>query len=184
MELMGFSTSALLNSGMVFLDGEITDSLAHSVISQLLYLNAKYPDRAIQLIISSPGGSVDAGFGIYDVMNYIRPPVETIAVGMVSSMSAFLLSAGTRGKRCALPNAEILIHQPMGQAAGQSTDIVIAAEHIKRTRERMERVFANNTGKPIEQIHADMERDYIMLAQEAKDYGLIDEIIQTTPKAY
>lgn len=184
MELMRFSTSALLDSGMVFLDGEITDAVAHSVISQLLYLNAKFPDRAIQFIISSPGGSVDAGYGIYDVMNYIKPPIETIAVGMVASMAAFLLSSGTRGRRCALPNAELLIHQPSGQAIGQSTDITIAAEHIKRTRERMELVFAHNTGKSIDRIHKDMERDLILLAQEAKTYGLIDKIIQTTPKAY
>lgn len=184
MELMQLSSSALLDSGMVFLDGEINDAVAHSVISQLLYLNAKYPTRAIQFIISSPGGSVDAGYAIYDVMNYVKPPIETIAVGMVASMAAFLLSSGTRGKRYALPNAKILIHQPSGQAAGQSTDILIAADHIKRTRERMEEVFAHNTRKPIDQVHRDMERDFFMLAQEAKEYGLIDRIIQTSPKAY
>lgn len=184
MELIKLSSSYLLENGMIFLNAPIDDDVANSVISQLLYLNAKYPNRSIQLIISSPGGSVGAGYGIYDVMNYVKPPIETIAVGTVASMAAFLLSSGTRGKRCALPNAEILIHQPMGETSGQATDIVIAAEHIKRTRERMELVFSHNTGKSIDQIHTDIERDKIMLAQEAKEYGLIDHIIMTIPKAY
>lgn len=184
MELIKLSSNYLLENGMIFLNAPIDDDVANSIISQLLYLNTKYPDRSIQLIISSPGGSVGAGYGIYDVMNYIKPPIETIAIGAVASMAAFLLSSGTRGKRCALPNAEILIHQPMGETSGQATDILLAAEHIKKTRERMERVFSCNTGKSVEQIHADIERDKHMLAQEAKEYGLIDHIIETTPKAF
>ena len=184
MELVKLSSTFLLENGMIFLNGPIDDTVASSVIDQMLYLNAKYPDRSIQLIINSPGGSVDAGYAIYDVMNYIKPPIETIAVGLAASMAAFLLSSGTRGRRCSLPNAEIIIHQPMGEASGQTTDLLIAAEHIKRTRERMEFIFAQNTGNPIEQIHADIERDKIPLAQEAKEYGLIDQIIHTTPKAF
>lgn len=159
MEVIKLSSTLLLENGMVFLNGPIDDEIANSIVHQLLYLNAKYPQRSIQLVINSPGGSIDAGYAIYDVMNYVKPPIETIAVGMVASMAAFLLSSGTRGKRCALPCAEIMIHQPIGAASGQMTDIVIAAEHIKRTRERMELVFSRNTGKSIEQIHADIERD-------------------------
>ncbi len=184
MELVKLSSSFLLENGIIFLNGVIDDEVANSIVNQLLYLNAKYPDRSVQMIINSPGGSVSAGYAIYDVMNYIKPPIETIALGQVASMAAFLLSSGTRGKRCALPNAEIMIHQPMGEASGQTTDIMIAAEHIKRTREGMETILSRNTNKPIEQIHRDIERDKIMLANEALEYGLIDQIIQTIPKAF
>ena len=177
------SNSYLLVQGIVLVDGTIDDDLAQVITCQMLYLNKKYPDRSIQLWINSPGGSVSAGFAIYDVINYVKPPVETVALGMAASMAAFILSSGTYGKRSALPNAEILIHQPMGEATGQSSDIIIAAEHIKRTRERMEKIFAINTCRNIEQVHLDIERDNIMLAQEAKEYGLIDNIIQTTLKA-
>lgn len=177
------STNFLLEQGIVLLNGQIDDNMAQMVNCQLLYLNKKYPERSIQMWINSPGGAVTAGFAIYDVMNYVKPPIETIAIGMAASMAAFILSSGSRGKRCALPNTEILIHQPIGQAEGQTTDIILAAEHIKRTRERLELVLAQNTGKRIEQIHADIERDNIMLAHVAKEYGLIDTIIHTTPKA-
>ncbi len=184
MELIKLSSSFLLENGMIFLNGVIDDDVSNSIINQLLYLNAKYPDRSVQMIINSRGGSVSAGYAIYDVMNYIKPPIETIAVGCVASMAAFLLSSGTKGKRCALPNAEIMIHQPMGEASGQTTDIMIAAEHIKRTREGMEKILSRNTNKSIDQIHRDIERDKNMTASEALEYGLIDQIIQTTPKAF
>ena len=177
------SSNYLLEQGIVLLNGAIDDCLAQMITCQLLYLNKKYPDRSIQLWINSPGGSVSAGFGIYDVMNYIRPPVETIAIGVAASMAAFILSSGSCGKRSALPNAEIIIHQPMGQAEGQMTDIVLAADHIKRTRERIEAVLSQNTGTSVREIHAGIERDNIMLAHAAKEYGLIDNIIPTIPKA-
>lgn len=177
------SNNYLLEQGIVLIDGTIDDGMAQVVTCQLLYLNKKYPERSIQLWINSPGGSVAAGFAIYDVMNYIKPPIETIAIGMAASMAAFILSSGTYGKRSALPNAEILIHQPLGAAEGQSTDIVLAAQHIQRTRDRLERILAMNTGKDVSQIHTDTERDYIMLADEAREYGLIDIVLSTTPKA-
>lgn len=172
----------LIEQGIVVINGPINDSMAHNVNCQLLYLNKKYPKRTIQMWINSPGGSVTAAFAIYDVMNYISAPIETIAIGIAASSAAFLLSAGTKGKRGALPNSEVLIHQPIGQAEGQSSDIVIAAEHIKRTRVRMEEILSLNTGKSIEQIHKDIERDKIMLSYDAKEYGIIDHVIQTTPK--
>lgn len=177
------SSNYLLEQGIVLIDGPIDDGMAQVVTCQLLYLNRKYPDRSIQLWINSPGGSVAAGFAIYDVMNYVKPSIETVAIGMAASMAAFILSSGTYGKRSALPNAEIMIHQPLGQAEGQSTDIVLAARHIERTRDRLERIMAMNTGKDVMQIHTDTERDYIMLANEAKEYGLIDVVIETEPKA-
>lgn len=177
------STNFLLEQGIVLLNGQIDDGMAQMVNCQLLYLSKKYPDRPIQMWINSPGGSVTAGFAIYDVMNYVKVPIETIAIGMAASMAAFLLSSGSRGKRSALPNAEILIHQPMGQAEGQTTDILLAAEHIKRTREKIEALLAQNTGRTIAQIHNDIERDNIMPAQTAKEYGLIDIVIPITPKA-
>lgn len=177
------STNFLLEQGVVLLNGQIDDGMAQIVSCQLLYLSKKYPDRPIQMWINSPGGSVTAGFAIYDVMNYVKAPIETVAIGMAASMAAFLLSSGSRGKRSALPNAEILIHQPMGQAEGQATDILLAAEHIKRTREKIEELLAQNTGRSVAQIHNDIERDNIMPAQIAKEYGLIDIVIRTTPKA-
>lgn len=177
------SDSFLLEQGIILLGGVINDSVAQAVVCQLLYLDKKYPNRPIQIWIDSPGGSVTAGFAIYDAMNYVKSDVETVAIGMAASMGAFLLSSGTRGKRSALPNAEILIHQPLGAAEGQSTDIQIAAQHIEKTRNRLDQILSLNTGKDISQIHADTERDYIMLADEAKAYGLIDLVLSTTPKA-
>ena len=173
-----------LELGIVQLFGEINDAMAQRVITELLYLNAKYPGRTIQLWINSPGGMVTGGMAIYDTINYIGADVQTIVIGMAASMGAFLLSAGTRGKRCALPNAEIMIHQPLGGAQGQETDIEIAARHIGRTRARMNHILARNTGKTEKQIHLDTERDNYLSADEAKAYGLIDCIIETTPKAW
>lgn len=170
--------SRMLEDRIVFLNGEVNDVSANIVIAQLIYLEAKDPDKDISLYINSPGGSVSAGMGIYDTMNFIRPDVSTICVGMAASMGAFLLSAGAKGKRISLPNSEIMIHQPLGGAQGQATDIVIQAEHINKIKKKMTSILAANTGKPFEQVAKDVERDYYMSAQEALEYGLIDKIFE------
>ncbi|MCI6465829.1 MAG: ATP-dependent Clp endopeptidase proteolytic subunit ClpP [Faecalicatena sp.] len=169
--------SRLLKERIIFLGEEVNDVSASVVIAQLLFLEADDPDKDIQLYINSPGGSVTAGMGIYDTMQYIKCDVSTVCVGMAASMGAFLLSGGAKGKRFALPNAEIMIHQPSGGAQGQATEIKIVAEHILKTRQKLNEILAANTGQPLEVIQADTERDNFMSAQEAKEYGLIDEIL-------
>ncbi len=168
--------SRLLKERIIFLADEVNDTTASLVIAQLLFLESEDPNKDISLYINSPGGSVSAGFGIYDTMNYIKCDVSTICVGMAASMGAFLLSGGTKGKRIALPNSEIMIHQPLGGAQGQATDMKIHADHIIRTREKLNRILSENTGKPLEVIERDTERDNFLTAQQAKDYGLIDHI--------
>lgn len=170
--------SRLLQDRIVILCGEIDDSLASSIVAQLLFLAAEDSKKDIYLYINSPGGSITAGMAIFDTMNYIRPNVSTICVGMAASMAAFLLTSGEKGKRYALPNSEILIHQPMGGAQGQATEIQIAAEHIIKVKERMNIILSEKTGKPLSQIKLDTERDKYMFAQEAKEYGIIDEIME------
>ena len=169
--------SRLLNDRIVMLCEEVNDASASLVVAQLLYLEAQDPDKDIQFYINSPGGSVSAGLAIYDTMQYIKADVSTICIGMAASMGAFLLSSGTKGKRIALPNAEIMIHQPSGGSQGQATDIQIQAAHILRIKEKLNKILSENTGKPLETIAADCERDYFMSAEEAKEYGLIDKII-------
>ncbi len=169
--------SRLLKERIIFLGEEVNDVSASVIVAQLLFLEADDPDKDIQLYINSPGGSVTAGMAIYDTMQYIKCDVSTVCIGMAASMGAFLLSGGAKGKRFALPNAEIMIHQPLGGAQGQATEIQIAAEHILRTRKTLNSILAANTGKPLEVIQADTERDHFMSAAEAKEYGLIDEVI-------
>ena len=169
--------SRLLNDRIVMLSEEVNDVTASLVVAQLLYLEAQDPDKDIQFYINSPGGSVSAGLAIYDTMQYIKPDVSTICVGMAASMGAFLLSSGAKGKRIALPNAEIMIHQPSGGSQGQCTDIQIQAEHIQRTKERLNRILAANTGKDIETIARDTDRDNWLTAEDAMAYGLIDQVI-------
>ena len=169
--------SRLLKDRIIFLTGEVNDDVASLLVSQLLFLESQDSEKDVQFYINSPGGSVSAGFAIYDTMNYIKCDVSTICMGLAASMGAFLLSGGTKGKRFALPNAEVMIHQPSGGAKGQETEIRIVAEQILKTRSRLNEILAANTGKPLEQIQADTERDNYMTAQEAKDYGLIDDII-------
>ena len=169
--------SRLLQDRIIFLTGEVNDDVASLLVSQLLFLESQDSEKDVQFYINSPGGSVSAGFAIYDTMNYIKCDVSTICMGLAASMGAFLLSGGTKGKRFALPNAEVMIHQPSGGAKGQETEIRIVAEQILKTRSRLNEILAANTGKPLEQIQADTERDKYMTAQEAKDYGLIDDII-------
>ena len=169
--------SRLLKERIIFLGEEVNDVSASVIVAQLLFLEADDPDKDIQLYINSPGGSVTAGMAIYDTVQYIKCDVSTVCIGMAASMGAFLLSGGAKGKRFALPNAEIMIHQPLGGAQGQATEIQIAAEHILRTRKTLNSILAANTGKPLEVIQADTERDNFMSAAEAKEYGLIDEVI-------
>ena len=169
--------SRLLNDRIVMLSEEVNDVTASLVVAQLLYREAQDPDKDIQFYIHSPGGSVTSGFAIYDTMQYIKCDVSTICIGMAASMGAFLLSAGTKGKRIALPNAEIMIHQPSGGSQGQAADIQIQAEQILKTRARLNRILAENTGKPIEQIERDCDRDHWLTAEEAREYGLIDQVI-------
>ena len=169
--------SRLLKERIIFLGEEVNDVSASVIVAQLLFLEADDPDKDIQLYINSPGGSVTAGMAIYDTMQYIKCDVSTVCIGMAASMGAFLLSGGAKGKRFALPNAEIMIHQPLGGAQGQATEIQIAAEHILRTRKTLNSILAANTGEPLEVIQADTERDNFMSAAEAKEYGLIDEVI-------
>jgi ATP-dependent Clp protease protease subunit len=168
--------SRLLKERIIFLADEVNDTTASLVVAQLLFLESEDPKKDISLYINSPGGSVSAGFGIYDTMQYIKCDVSTICVGMAASMGAFLLSGGTKGKRYALPNSEIMIHQPLGGAQGQATDMKIHADHIIRTRAKLNSILAANTGKPLEVIEKDTERDNFLTAQEALDYGLIDHI--------
>lgn len=169
--------SRLLQDRIIFLTGEVNDDVASLIVSQLLFLESQDSEKDVQFYINSPGGSVSAGFAIYDTMNYIKCDVSTICMGLAASMGAFLLSGGTKGKRFALPNAEVMIHQPSGGAKGQETEIRIVAEQILKTRSRLNEILAANTGKDLAQIQIDTERDNYMTAQEAKDYGLIDEII-------
>ena len=168
--------SRLLNDRIIFLSDEVNDATASLVVAQLLFLEAADADKDIYFYINSPGGSVTAGMAIYDTMNYIKCDVSTICIGMAASMGAFLLSAGTKGKRIALPNSEIMIHQPLGGAKGQASDIKIHAELILRTRDNLNRILAENTGRSIEEIARDTERDNFMTAQQALEYGLIDHI--------
>ena len=168
--------SRLLNDRIIFLSDEVNDATASLVVAQMLFLEGQDPDKDIAFYINSPGGSVTAGMAIYDTMNFIKCDVSTICIGMAASMGAFLLSAGAKGKRYALPNSEIMIHQPLGGARGQATDIKIQADLILRTRDRLNRILAANTGKSIEEIARDTERDNYMTAQEALAYGLIDKI--------
>ena len=169
--------SRLLNDRIIMLNGQVDDTSASVIIAQLLFLEGQDPDKDISFYINSPGGSVSAGLAIYDTMQYIKCDVSTICMGMAASMGAFLLSAGAKGKRYALPNSEIMIHQPLGGAQGQASDIIIHADHIKRTRSNLNRILSENTGKPIEDIERDTERDNFMTAAEAADYGLIDKVI-------
>ena len=169
--------SRLLNDRIVFLNEEVNDVTASLVVAQLLFLESQDPDKDIQLYINSPGGVITSGMAIYDTMQYIKPDVSTLCIGMAASMGAFLLSAGAPGKRYALPNAEIMIHQPSGGAQGQATDIKIHAEHILRTKKKLNELLAAQTGKPLEQVERDTERDNFMSAQEALDYGLIDKVL-------
>ncbi len=169
--------SRLLNDRIIILSEEVNDTTASLVVAQLLYLEGQDPKKDISLYINSPGGSVSAGFAIYDTMNYIKCDVSTICIGMAASMGAFLLSAGTKGKRLALPNSEIMIHQPLGGSQGQATDIAIQANQILKIKKNLNTILAENTGKPIEIIERDTERDNYMTAQEAMEYGLIDKVI-------
>ena len=169
--------SRLLKDRIIFLGEEVNDVTARLIVSQLLFLESEDPGKDIQLYINSPGGSVTAGMAIYDTMQYIKCDVSTICMGMAASMGAFLLSGGTKGKRFALPNAEIMIHQPSGGAQGQATEIRIVAEHILKTKKKLNEILAANTGQPLEVIEADTERDNYMSAEEAKAYGLIDQVI-------
>ena len=170
--------SRLLKDRIIMLSGQVTDDLANSIIAQLLFLDAQDSEKDIYLYINSPGGSVTAGMAIYDTMNFVKADVQTIVMGMAASMGSFLLTAGTKGKRFALPNAEIMIHQPLGGAQGQATEIEIAARHILQTRERLNKILAERTGQPLEVIEKDTDRDNYMTAQQAKDYGLIDEVME------
>ena len=170
--------SRLLNDRIIFLADEVNDTTASLIVSQLLYLESQDADKDISFYINSPGGSVSAGFAIYDTMNYIKCDVSTICVGMAASMGAFLLSAGAKGKRLALPNSEIMIHQPLGGYQGQASDIKIHSEHILRTKDKLNRILAANTGKPLELIEKDTDRDNFLTAQQALEYGLIDKVIE------
>lgn len=168
--------SRLLNDRIIVLSDEVNDATASLVVAQLLYLEGQDPDKDISLYINSPGGSVTAGLAIYDTMQYIKCDVSTICMGMAASMGAFLLSSGTKGKRYALPNADIMIHQPSGGAQGQATEIEITAKHILKTKEKLNKILAENTGKSMEEIARDTERDNFMSAQEALEYGLVDKV--------
>lgn len=170
--------SRLLKDRIIFLGEEVTDVAANIIVAQLLFLEAEDPEKDIHLYINSPGGSVTAGLAIYDTMQYIKCDVATYCMGMAASMGSFLLSGGAKGKRFAMPNSEIMIHQPSGGAQGQATEIQIAAEHILRTRTRLNQILSENTGQPLEVIRIDTERDNFMTAEEAKEYGLIDEVIK------
>ena len=175
--------SRLLKDRIIFLGEEVNEVTASLVVAQLLFLEAEDPEKDIQLYINSPGGSVTAGMAIYDTMQYIKCDVSTICIGMAASMGAFLLSGGTKGKRMALPNAEIMIHQPLGGAQGQATEIEIAAKHILKTKEKLNKILADNCGKPYDEIAAATDRDNWMTAEEAKEYGLIDAVITKRPEA-
>ncbi len=169
--------SRLLKDRIVFLGTEIDDEVANSIVAQLLFLASEDPDKDIFLYINSPGGSVSAGLAIYDTMNIIKPDVATICVGLAASMGAVLLTGGAKGKRSALPNSEVMIHQPLGGRQGQAEDLKIAAEHIIKTRDRLNHILSEQSGKPLEVIEVDTERDHFMTAEEAKNYGLIDQVL-------
>jgi ATP-dependent Clp protease protease subunit len=169
--------SRLLRERIIFLVGPVVDATANLVVAQMLFLESENPDKDIFLYINSPGGSVSAGLSIYDTMQFIKPDVSTLCMGMAASMGSFLLMAGAKGKRCALPNSRIMIHQPSGGAQGQATDIEIQAREILKTREQLNRIYAERTGQPLERIAADMERDRWMSPTEAQDYGLIDQVL-------
>lgn len=174
--------SRLLKDRIVFLSGQVEDEMANAVVAQLLFLEMDNPDADISLYINSPGGSVTAGMAIYDTMQYIKAPVRTVCVGMAASMGAFLLMAGEKGKRMALPNAEVMIHQPSGGAQGQATDVSIRAEWLIRTKKKMNQMMADMTGQSVEKVSADAERDYFMSAQEAMNYGIVDQIFDPRKK--
>lgn len=174
--------SRLLKERIIFLGSEVNDTMADLIVAQLLFLEAENPDKDIQIYINSPGGSVSAGFAIYDTMQYIQADVSTICIGRAASMGAFLLAAGTKGKRFSLPNSDIMIHQPLGGAQGQAADIKIHAEKILEVRERINKILSERTGQDIERIDRDTDRDYYMTAQEAVEYGLIDEVINPRKK--
>ncbi|HDA6453879.1 TPA: ATP-dependent Clp endopeptidase proteolytic subunit ClpP [Staphylococcus aureus] len=169
--------SRLLKDRVIMLGSQIDDNVANSIVSQLLFLQAQDSEKDIYLYINSPGGSVTAGFAIYDTIQHIKPDVQTICIGMAASMGSFLLAAGAKGKRFALPNAEVMIHQPLGGAQGQATEIEIAANHILKTREKLNRILSERTGQSIEKIQKDTDRDNFLTAEEAKEYGLIDEVM-------
>jgi len=171
--------SRLLKERIIFLGGEVTDVTADLLVAQLLFLESEDPDKDIQIYINSPGGSVSAGFAIFDTMQYIKPDVSTICIGRAASMGAFLLAAGKKGKRFALPNADIMIHQPLGGTQGQAEDIRIQAEKIIQIRERINKILSERTGQPLERISKDTDRDYYMTAEEAVTYGIIDEVVQS-----
>ena len=172
--------SQLLKERIIFVTGEVNDQMADLVIAQLLFLESEDPKKDIQLYINSPGGSVSAGLAIYDTMQYVKPDVSTICVGMAASMGAILLTSGAKGKRYALPNADTLIHQPLGGAQGQASDIEIHAKNILKKRELLNKILSERTGQPLEKIERDTDRDFILTAEEAKEYGLIDEVIYTS----
>ena len=174
--------SRLLKDRIIMLGSAIDDNVANSIVSQLLFLQAQDSEKDIYLYINSPGGSVTAGFAIYDTIQHIKPDVQTICIGMAASMGSFLLSAGAKGKRFALPNAEVMIHQPLGGAQGQATEIEIAANHILKTREKLNKILAERTGQSIEKIQKDTDRDNFLTADEAKEYGLIDNVMQPEEK--
>ncbi len=174
--------SRLLKDRIIFLSGEIEDNMANLAVAQMIFLEAEDPDKDIFLYINSPGGSVTAGMAIFDTMQHIKCDVSTICIGLAASMGAFLLAAGTKGKRKLLPNSEVMIHQPSGGTRGQATDIAIHAEHIIKTKKKMNAIMAERTGQPVEKIEADMERDNFMSAEEALAYGLVDEIIPPKSK--
>ena len=170
--------SRLLKDRIIFLGEEINDAVASTVVAQLLFLESEDPGKDIHMYINSPGGSVTAGMAIYDTMNYVKCDVSTTCIGMAASMGAFLLSSGAKGKRYALPNAEVMIHQPLGGAQGQATEIQIAAEHILKTKKKLNQILADNAGKPVEEVEKDTDRDNWLSADEAKEYGLIDDVIK------
>mgnify|MGYP003591891469 FL=1 len=173
--------SRLLKERVIFLVGEVNDQSANLVVAQMLFLESENPDKDISFYINSPGGSVSAGMSIFDTMQFIKPDVSTLCMGMAASMGAFLLSAGAKGKRFVLPNAKVMIHQPLGGTRGQATDIEIHARDILKTRDQLNRILAERTGQPLDKIARDTERDYYLNAQEAKDYGLVDEVISKRP---
>ena len=175
--------SRLLKERVIFLVGEVNDQTANLVVAQLLFLESENPDKDISFYINSPGGSVSAGMAIYDTMNFIKPDVSTLCMGMAASMGAFLLSSGTKGKRFCLPNSRVMIHQPLGGAQGQATDIEIHAREILRLRKELNQILATNTGQPLDKIERDTERDYFMAAHEARDYGLVDQVIRQRGEA-
>ncbi len=173
--------SRLLKERVIFLVGEVNDQSANLVVAQMLFLESENPDKDISFYINSPGGSVSAGMSIFDTMQFIKPDVSTLCMGMAASMGAFLLSAGAKGKRFVLPNAKVMIHQPLGGTRGQATDIEIHARDILKTRDQLNRILAERTGQPLDKIARDTERDYYLNAEEAKDYGLVDEVISKRP---